>query len=173
MSLFVDPNAYDQISYTETIEGENGGIVEQVSHVWIRHKMGFGTRARLQNDLYKVSLGEDGINQAQISVGVELQKLLLLQYNIVKWDGPLFMQPKKNKLGNVVVKDDKTVFEPVKLSRHAIEQLDPDHPFIVEILEAIDNNNAAAELPPIEDNGDPVEDGDFLALPEKAAVNGT
>lgn len=59
-------------------------ITEGEHTVYIRERMNFGTRKRVEGAAIKV-----GTNGATVSPDVGLWQLALLAFNITRWDGPL------------------------------------------------------------------------------------
>lgn len=155
--LFVDPNAYDLVY-------DNDETKANVMRV--RRKMGFGTRARLQNELYNITVDTKDGGAAQMQIGIQLQELLLLAYNVVDWHGPRFMRPKMKQARDPETKkpinDPFTgdpvmevvtneagdpVMIPIVCTRANIELLDPGDPFVAKVLKRISSNNTPKTAP--------------------------
>lgn len=130
MSFFVDPSERVAIHDDETAENV----------VWIKAKMDRRTRAAVQDDLLKLQIDarqvgrsgadEEGAEGAAptitATVGVETQKLTLLIHNVVRWEGPGFVDARGRA---------------IPCTRQRIEQLDPDIPFFEKVVGEIERRN--------------------------------
>lgn len=89
--------------------------------IWIKPKMDLGTRKKVQSAMVRsVSTDSDGETIAEVDLGKA--NMVLLENNIVKWEGPGF---------------DGKPFTPENL-----RQLDPDDPLLEKALEEINARNA-------------------------------
>lgn len=106
--------------------------------VWIRRKMDLGTRNRVQDAL----MSFEGVDQAgrfhSMNVNLGQQNTILLQHNIVRWEGPKF----RDEVGM-----------PVPCTPAMIETLDPDDALVDAVLERI---NALNAKPVVVEAGKPV-----------------
>jgi hypothetical protein len=98
--------------------------------VWVRRKMDLGTQNRLQDALMSV----DGVNMGtrtfqRMDVNMGRYNTLLLQMNIIDWEGPDFRD-----------ENERTV----PCTPQAIESLDPDAPLVDAVLSRINELNRKA-----------------------------
>ena len=118
MSIFVNRDAVEAVSLPD----------DPSNVVWIRRKMDLGMRNRVQDALMTLdSMGEDG-KRGTMSLNLGKSNTVLLQFNIVGWEGPKF-------------RDDVTD-QPVPCTPNMIEQLDPDDPLVDAVLARINALNA-------------------------------
>lgn len=89
MSIFIDPDATEVVEFQDPEGGTN--------RVWIKAKMDYGTKAKVQRDMMQMSFDEasasGGVEEVRISASPALRELAFLKHNIVRWDGPLFRRP--------------------------------------------------------------------------------
>jgi hypothetical protein len=107
--------------------------------VWVRRKMNLGTRNRVQDALMSVEEVDGQLGHRSMNINLGKQNTILLQFNIVKWEGPKFR--------------DETN-QPVPCTPQMIEMLDPDDPLVDAVLERINALNAKQVV--VED-GKPVD----------------
>jgi hypothetical protein len=98
--------------------------------VWVRRKMDLGTQNRLQDALMSV----DGVNMGtrtfqRMDVNMGRYNTLLLQMNIIDWEGPDFRDESERT---------------VPCTPQAIESLDPDAPLVDAVLSRINELNRKA-----------------------------
>lgn len=89
--------------------------------IYVRGKMDFGTRQRVQSALLRVTSGMDraALRNAELALGEA--NIALLVYNILDWAGPAFVG--------------------VPCDAEHIEQLDPDEPLVDAVLAEINRRN--------------------------------
>ena len=140
-SAFIDPSA------TVAVSDEHGNTIN------IRQKMSLQVRGQVQRALasYKFDLDEDGQvdrTHTEVTSSPQLQRLAMLQHNIVTWDGPAFRKRKSNgQLGGLT-----------KVTPQSIARLNPDWPFMDKVYDAINELNQAPEIEEEGDTGDPFQD---------------
>lgn len=121
MSIFIKKD--DRVSVSI-----DGGV----NVIWIKRKMDVGTSNRVQDALFSVmGLDEKGGYQS-VSINSGRKLTLLLQNNIVAWEGPLFR--------------DEDTGNPVPCTSQAIETLDPHDPLVEAVLEEVGLRNAKPEV---------------------------
>jgi hypothetical protein len=132
--LFV-PNAVDPI-----YEFDPSEVVSDTppSVVWIRRKMNMEISGKVSSELVK--LGDD--RQLESHLGANQTALLI--YNIVKWEGPLFVETDDD---DQPILDGHGREKPIPCTPANIRQLDPNDPFIAAVLEAIAVRNKKRESP--------------------------
>ena len=107
--------------------------------VWIRRKMDLGTRNRVQDALMSVdNSGTEG-PRGMMSINLGKSNTVLLQYNIVRWEGPKF-------------RDDNG--QPIPCTPYMIENLDPDDELVDAVLERINALNAKRVT--VDEKGKPI-----------------
>ena len=136
MGFFVDPN--DRVAIHDEANPDN--------IVYIRAKMDRKTRARVQDDLLRLQIsleptapggegrGEGSEESATVNatVGIETQKLAYLIHNIVRWEGPDFVDERGRA---------------IPCTRQRIEQLDPDAPLFERVVQEIERRNLPRTQP--------------------------
>lgn len=92
------------------------------SVVYIRARMDYATDAKVKSELF--TLGKDS---ATVEARLGENTLALLKHNIVRWEGPLFV-------------DDAG--RPISCTPENIGKIDPQDPFIARVAEEIARRNA-------------------------------
>lgn len=119
--------------------------------VWIKRKMDVGTQNRVQDALIHITgIKGDRLSSADLMIG--RQNTILLQENIVAWEGPLFRD-----------EYDKAI----PCNAQMIESMDPDDPLVDAVLAEINERNRKAT--PAEEDGTPA---DPLASTTALSANG-
>lgn len=98
-----------------TLDGQN--------IIYIRAKMDVGTKGRVQDGLIAAGFGNNGATSIGLKVGS--YNTVLLENNIVAWEGPLFEQSGQK----------------IPCTPYNIRRLDPDAPLIDAVLEEISRRN--------------------------------
>lgn len=97
--------------------------------IYIRPKMDFGTKQRVQNAMLQITLGQAG-NSSTTPLDMAEYNIALLTANIVRWEGPAFVGP-----------DGK----PVPCTPANIERLDGDEPLVDAVMAEINRRNKGRE----------------------------
>lgn len=143
--LFV-PNAVDPI-----YEFDPSEIVSEKppSVIWIRRKMNMEISGKVSSELVKI--GEDRTIESHLGAN----QTALLIHNIVRWEGPLFLETDD---------DDQPILDGRGHEKHIpctpanIRMLDPDDPFIAKVLNGIAVRNRKRESPKAQTES-PIIDG--------------
>lgn len=117
MSAFIDTS---KVAITE---GENT--------IYVKRRMDFGTKCRVEDYLTKIAVMDGKTREVQFTLGA--QRLALAVHNIVGWDGPDFVDPVTKK--------------PIACSPESIERLDPTYPLLIKAQERITELNTDKEAP--------------------------
>lgn len=118
MSAFID---------TSKVEVRDGDNV-----IWIRRRMDFGTKCRVEDTLTQMALKNGQPGDIRFTMGA--QKLALAVHNVVGWDGPDFLDP--------------TTKRPVACTPENIEKLDPNYPLLVKAQARITELNTVEDTDP-------------------------
>lgn len=80
MATFVDPKARVEIE----LDGPN--------RVWVRARMDLRTQSAVERELLQLRVSVEGGSGSAVDVlfSQTAQKMVLLKYNLVEWQGPLF-----------------------------------------------------------------------------------
>lgn len=98
---------------------------EGVNTIWVRRKMSMGVRNRVQDALIAVkSMNSGGVGEMSVNMGY--QNTVLMQANILAWEGPLF----RDEAGN-----------PIPCTPQMIENMDPDDALTDAVLAKISELN--------------------------------
>ena len=141
-SAFIDPSA--TVAVSDELPAPNTNTIN------VRAKMSLQVRGKVQRELasYKFDLDKDGQvdrSHTEVTSSPQLQRLAILQANIVTWDGPAFRKRKSNgQLGSLA-----------KVTPQAIARLDPDWPFMDKVYDKINELNQAPEDAEDSDTGSP------------------
>lgn len=81
MPTFVDPKARTEIDLGDG------------NRVWVKAKMDLRTQAAVERELIqmRINTADAGSQNVDILFSQTAQKLTLLKHNLVKWDGPMFV----------------------------------------------------------------------------------
>lgn len=96
---------------------------------WIKPRMDFGTRCRVEDTLTQMALRNGQVDNIQFTLGA--QKLALAIHNIVAWEGPKFAA--------------------IACTQENIQRLDPDYPVFKKAQEEITRRNLPRET--VDPNG--------------------
>jgi hypothetical protein len=104
--------------------------------IYIKPKMGYGSKKRVESALVYVSDVESHYDLGKYN-------MVLLRENIISWEGPLFVDEQRR---------------PLKYKPDLLENVEPDHPLLDKVLEEINTRNKRKEEPVGEgDEGDVIE----------------
>lgn len=107
---------------TKFVSGEEIGVTVEgdPNTIYIKGKLNYGEKARLTQRMDTEAVAPNGKGQEdQYYIG--LMNLLLLEFNIMRWEGP--------------------EFDGVPVTRENIEKLDPDDPLFDAVLGRIRERN--------------------------------
>lgn len=122
------------------------------SVVFIRPKMDVATRAKVTSELF--TLSKDN-NSVEARLGAN--ELALLIHNIVRWDGPLFL-------------DDQG--RPIPCTPEQISKFDPTDPFIAKISDEISKRNKSPKAPEASPtNSTSANAGEVASNPSKQSIS--
>lgn len=102
-------------------------VTEGDNTIYIKPRMDFGTKSRVQDALARISSGSSTAGDTTILVTIGAQNLALMVHNIVAWDGPAFTDQQTGKLAACTPAN--------------IERLDPDLPLVEAVLARISEVN--------------------------------
>jgi hypothetical protein len=102
--------------------------------IYIKAKMDYGTKQRVSNAILQVPT-KDAAHVGDTPLDMAAYQIALLVHNIVKWDGPAFVD---------------ATGRAVPCSPANIEALDPDEPLVTAVLAEISRRN-----PPRHEDSDP------------------
>lgn len=94
--------------------------------IWIRRKMNLGTTNKIQDALISLRGLDDKGSYEGVDLNIGMQQTLLLEFNIVKWEGPRFKD-----------RNDRWI----SCTPQYIRMLDPDDPLVEKVLEEIGQRN--------------------------------
>jgi|SRR5262252_4222500 len=139
MAFFISGN--DRVSVSI-----DGGI----NVVWVKRKMDVATRNRVQDALLAINgIRADGkVEHVSLALTLNQQNTILLQNNILAWEGPLFR--------------DETTGQTVPCTAESIETIDPDSPLLDAILARINELNKVPETKGAD--GSPLSAGAVLSV---------
>lgn len=100
--------------------------------IYIRSKMDYGTANKVNGAALKVKPGMTKQEIENLDIDIGAYQTALLQYNIVRWEGPDFTDP----AGRVIP------CNPLKIA-----EFDPDQPLLAAVLEKIAERNKKRESP--------------------------
>jgi hypothetical protein len=100
------------------------------SIIFIRPKMGYGAKKRVESALVHLEQGTGGRGNVETTFDLGAYNLTLLRENIVRWEGPLFVDGQGRKLP----------YKP-----ELLERIDPDHPLLDKVLGEIQRRNMSRE----------------------------
>lgn len=103
---------------------------EQRDVVWIKPRMDFGTERRVMSQLQKIKM-DRGDGELHGELDIASQNFVLLQYNILRWQGP--------------------GFDGRKFNAETLAELNKDDPLMDAVLEEINRRN----LPKAKDEANP------------------
>jgi hypothetical protein len=104
--------------------------------IYIKPKMGYGSKKRVESALVYVSDVESHYDLGKYN-------MVLLRENIISWEGPLFVDEQRR---------------PLKYKPDLLENVEPDHPLLDKVLEEINTRNKRKEEPADEGaEGDVIE----------------
>lgn len=123
------------------------------SVIYIRARMDVETSGRVTSELFTMGKGEDRGLEAHVGAN----QTALLVHNIVRWDGPLFYRTDAN---DAVMLDGHGRPLLIPCTPESIRTLDPNDPFIANVLEEIATRNKKRESPKA---GSPTASGSMSA----------
>lgn len=108
------------------------------SVIYIRARMDVETSGKVSSELVK--LGDDRAIESHLGAN----QTALLVHNIVRWEGPLFLETDAD---NQPLLDGQGRTIPIRCTPENIRKLDPNDPFIADVLEEIARRNRKRESP--------------------------
>ena len=156
MGMFVS----GKVAITATGVTDEKEVSADTDVIWIKPKMDFGTRQRVQGAATRVALAQQtkaqrkaakkAAKKAQMDFDVGAYQIALLTFNILSWAGPSFAG--------------------IPCLPQNIERLDLDEPLVAMVLKEIGERNAPANADDDEDDeDDEVDDPNVLQLTPIAA----
>jgi hypothetical protein len=93
--------------------------------IYIRPKMDFGTKQKVQTAMLQITLGQAG-SSSETPLDMGAYNIALLVHNIVRWEGPAFVDAQGR---------------PVPCTPANIERLDSDEPLVDAVMAEINRRN--------------------------------